>query len=325
MKRSLLLLFGFACCVAASAQSVIFSVGSTSALTVKSGTIFSADSLVLTPGADLTLSSNNMQISHTALSLYPAPTINRVYSLGSQIAFTGTIQLYYQPSELNGNPEWGLKYTDSATGSFWLAQPASTVNTTSHYVQYTAAARNFIGATASHQGTVLALSLVAFTGVWQGSDADLSWMIDQSGEIGEFTVERSTDGTNWTALGDVPGLSGDGVQTYGYDDINPPAGVLMYRLQIHRSSGEVFYSSIVKLSRTTDEGMRLVSLNHSVIAYFEGTTQPEAVRVVNAAGALIRIDRTSRWRYEFDGLTTGIYYLQYEINGKPVTKAFLVN
>jgi hypothetical protein len=324
MRQFLLLSIGLVAGMAASAQT-IFSVGSTTAMTVKSGTLFSADSLVLTPGSDLTLSSNNLQISHTALTLVPAPSITRVYTFASQINFTGTIQLYYQPSELNGNPEPALKYTDSATGSFWLAQSASTVNTTNHYVQYTAAARNFIGATASHQGTVLALSLVAFTGVWQGSDADLSWMIDQTGEVAEFTVERSIDGTSWTAVGDVPGLNGDGIRTYGYDDVNPPVGQLMYRLQIHRAAGSVLYSSVVKLQRNTDEGMRLVSLNHSVIAYFEGSVQPEAVRVVNSAGALIRIDRTSRWRYEFDGLPTGVYYLQYEINGKPATKSFLVN
>ena len=324
MKRSLLILLGFAGSFAVAAQSAIFSVGNGAALTVKSGTIFSADSLVLTPGADWTLSSNNVQVSHTAVTLVPAPGINRVYSLGSQVSFTGTIQLYYRPSELNGNPESALQYTDSSIGSFWLASPSSTVNTTSHYVQQAAVARNFIGATASHQGTVLALSLTAFSGVWRGDEASLSWMIDQSGEIAGFTVERSTDGTQWTTLGQVAGISGDGIRTYGYADANPPTGIVLYRLWVHRSSGEAFYSSIVKLQRTAGESLRLLSQDHSVIAYFAGA-QPEAVRIVNAGGALIRVDKTPRWRYEFDGLPAGVYYLQYEINGQPATKGFLIN
>ena len=324
MKRILLLSVLYACCLAAGAQTVIFSVGSSTALTVKSGTVFGADSLVLTPSADWTIASNNLQISHTALSLTPAAGINRVYSLGSQVSFTGTIQLYYQPSELNGNPEAALQYTDSSLGSFWLASASSIVNMTSHYVQQAAVARNFIGATASHQGVVLALSLTAFAGVWQGDAVDLSWMIDQSGEVGYFTIERSSDGSQWAELGDVAGIPGDGIRTYGYDDVHPPAGVVLYRLLVHRSSGKEFYSSVVKLQRLADEGLRLVAQSHSVIVYFTGS-QPSAVRIVNAAGALTGMDRGSRWRYEFSGLPTGVYYLQYELNGQALTKGFLIN
>jgi len=327
MKRFFIFSIHLVCGVVflpAGAQTVVFSVGSGSALTVKSGTLFSADSLVLTPSADWTVAANNLQISHTALNLIPAPGINRVYSLGSQVAFTGTIQLYYQPSELNGNPEAVLQYTDSSLGSFWLASASSSVNTTSHYVQQAAVARNFIGATASHQGTVLALSLTAFAGAWQGDAVALSWMIDQSGEVGYFTIERSTDGSFWTELGDVAGIAGDGIRTYGYTDVQPPAGVVLYRLLVHRSSGKEFYSSVVKLQRSADEGLRLVVQGHAVIVYFTGM-QPSAVRVVNAAGALIGVDRGLRWRYEFDALPTGVYYLQYEINGQAVARGFVIH
>jgi len=327
MKRFFLFSIHLVCGVAfltAGAQTVVFSVGSGSALTVKSGTLFSADSLVLTPSADWTVAANNLQISHTALNLMPAPGITRVYSLGSQVAFTGTIQLYYQPSELNGNPEAVLQYTDSSLGSFWQASASSSVNTTSHYVQQAAVARNFIGATASHQGTVLALSLMAFAGMWQGDAANLSWMINQSGEIADFTIERSSDAGQWTELGVVTGISGDGIRTYSYLDANPPTGVVLYRLLVHRSTGQEFYSSVVRLQHSADEGLRLVAQGHSVTAYFTGA-QPSAVRIVNAAGALIGVDRGSRWRYEFDTLPAGVYYLQYEVNGQAVARGFVIH
>jgi hypothetical protein len=149
-------------------------------------------------------------------------------------------------------------------------------------------------------------------------------MIDQSGEIADFTVERSGDGTHWTEVGVVAGVSGDGVRSYGYDDVNPPAGVVLYRLLVRRSSGSTFYSTVVRLQRAVDDGLRLVAGGHSVIAYFTGV-QPDAVRIVNAAGALVGVDKTSRWRYSFDGLPTGVYYLQYEINGQSHARGFLVN
>src|SRR5579859_6187555 len=208
MRLFLLLTIGLAGAIPVNAQTTVLSVGSTSSLTIKNGTVFSADSLVLTPSSDLTLASNTIQVSPTAVAVSPVPGINRAYYLGSQVNFTGTIQLYYQLSELNSNPESALKYTDSAVGGSWLASASSTVNTTNHYVQQAAVARNFIGATASHQGTVLALSLISFSGAWQGDEAGLAWIIDQAGEIADFTIDRSSDGANWTDIGTVAGLPG---------------------------------------------------------------------------------------------------------------------
>jgi hypothetical protein len=122
----------------------------------------------------------------------------------------------------------------------------------------------------------------------------------------------------------VAGIAGDGIRTYGYTDVQPPAGAVLYRLLVHRSSGKEFYSSVVKLQRSADEGLRLVVQGHAVIVYFTGM-QPSAVRVVNAAGALIGVDRGLRWRYEFDALPTGVYYLQYEINGQAVARGFVIH
>jgi hypothetical protein len=323
MRTLLLLAIGLAGTLAVRSQT-IFSVGSSSALTIKNGTIFDANGLVLTPGSDFTLSSNNVAKSSTAVTVSPAPGINRVYTWGSQITFTGTIQLYYQLSELNGNPESALQYTDSAIGGTWLASASSSVNTTSHYVQQSATARNFIGATASHQGTVLALSLISFTGAWDGDQAGLAWVINQSNEVADFTVDRSMDGITWTTIGAVNGQPGDGLKSYNFSDANPPAGTVLYRLELHRSSGQTFYSSIVKLQRGDDSRIRLVTQAKSVIVYFDGV-QPAAVRVVNAGGVLMRVDMTSRPRYEFSGLAAGIYYLQYEGNGQTGVRSFLID
>jgi len=323
MRTYILLFIGFAGCLSGYAQTTVISVGGASSMTIKSGTIFSADSLVLTPGTDFTLSSNNIQVSPTAVTVAPAPGINRVFTLGSQVTFTGTIQLYYQPSELNGNPESSLLYTDSAVGGAWLAEGSSTVNTTSHFVQYAAAAQPFIGATASHQGIVLAISLVSFAGAWEGNNIGLQWVINQSREAADFVVDRSTDGLTWTRIGNVSGRSGDGLYTYGFADIAPPAGPLLYRLEIVHSSGQTTYSNIVRLRKDQDSHVQLLIKSHGATVYFDGA-QPSSIRLVNAAGQTIWTDKTSRSRYDLDGLPTGVYFLQYEINGQPGIKRLLI-
>lgn len=323
MRTNILLAIAVAGSLATQAQTTVLSVGATS-MTVKSGTVFSADSLVLTPSSDWTLASNKVQISHTAVNIAPAPGINRVYTLGSQISFTGTIQLYYLPSELNGNPESSLQFTDSALGGAWLASTTGTVNTTSHYVQQTAAALSFIGATASHQGIILALSLISFTAAWHDQEIGLTWVINQAQDMGNYTVERSTDGVSWTAIGTVPGEPGNGLFTYGFTDDAPPPGAIFYRLEILDEAGQTSYSYILRMQKTPDNDIRLVALDRSVTIYFNGG-MPTSVRIINAVGETMRIDRTSRQQYTFSGLPTGVYFVQYERNGNTGAKGFLIN
>ena len=323
MRTNILLAIAVAGSLATQAQTTVLSVGATS-MTVKSGTVFSADSLVLTPSSDWTLASNKVQISHTAVNIAPAPGINRVYTLGSQISFTGTIQLYYLPSELNGNPESSLQFTDSALGGAWLASTTGTVNTTSHYVQQTAAALSFIGATASHQGIILALSLISFTAAWHDQEIGLAWVINQAQDMGNYTVERSTDGVSWTAIGTVPGEPGNGLFTYGFTDDAPPPGAIFYRLEILDEAGQTSYSYILRMQKTPDNDIRLVALDRSVTIYFNGG-MPTSVRIINAVGETMRIDRTSRQQYTFSGLPTGVYFVQYERNGNTGAKGFLIN
>jgi hypothetical protein len=323
MRSNILLAIVLAGSLATQAQTTVLSVGATS-MTVKSGTIFSADSLVLTPSSNWTLSSNNVQVSHAAVNVAPAPSINRVYTLGSQTSFTGTIQLYYQPSELNGNPESSLLFTDSAVAGAWLVSGTSTVNTTSHYVQQTAAALSFIGATASHQGIILALSLISFTAVWQGQEIGLAWVINQAQDMGNYTVQRSTDGTSWTTIGTVSGEPGNGLFTYGFTDDAPPTGAIFYRLEILDEAGQTSYSYILRMQKTQDNNIRLVAWDRSVTVYFDGAW-PTSVRIINSVGETMRIDKTSRQQYTFSGLPTGVYFAQYELSGNKGAKGFLIN
>jgi hypothetical protein len=322
MKSILLpaLLAGF---LVSEAQTTVISVGGSPTLLIKSGTIFSADSLVLTPGADFTLSSNNIKVSPVAVNLAPRPSIDRVYYLGSQIVYTGTIQVYYQPSELNGNPEASLQYTDSALSSTWFASSTSTVNTTSHFVQQTASARPFIGVTASSQATTLALTLISFSGAWKGDQAGLEWVINQSDEMAGFVVESSINGTDWKKIGEVAGLPGNGLYTYDFTDTNPSSINMFYRIEVLRASGQVDYSPIVKLTKEEDNTFKLVASGNTVTVLFTGA-QPASVRLINPLGQIIRIDRTSRPEYAFYGLFPGVYFMQYERNGQTGAKGFLI-
>src|SRR5579862_4824052 len=103
------------------AQHNVFSAGSSQTLTITSGTTFSADSLVLLPTSDITIASNALLETPVSVFGVPNNSISRVYYLNNPITFSGSVEIYYQLSELNGNTEGALKFSDSTIGNyFWL-------------------------------------------------------------------------------------------------------------------------------------------------------------------------------------------------------------
>jgi len=323
MRSYILLSVLLANSVAAPAQNLILSVGNTTSLTITTGTIFSADSLVLIPGSNFTLSSNDIQMSHVPVSVGLNPSIDRVYYLSNPISFTGTIQLYYQPSELNGIPESSLKYTDS-TGGTWLAESTSSVNTSLHYVQFAALNQSFNGSTASGPITVLLLSLMSFTGNWNQEYPALDWVVNQTDQTESFDVESSSNATSWQVIGEVNGQDGNGTVSYPFNDNNPSSNNMYYRIKMIDPSGKFAYSNVLELQKAGyNKNIRLTVNNNAVAVYFSGA-QPTAVRFINVLGQVLKSDMTSKQEYDINGLNSGVYFFQYELNGQWGVRKFVV-
>ena len=308
------------------AQNTVFSVGTVTSMTVKASTLFSADSLVLTPGTDLVLSNNILTETATPVQMGSNGTIKRVFNFDNPVTYTGLLQLYYNPAtELNGNTEAGLVYFDSASGGVWTKSTTSTVNTATHYVQQTLSSHPFLSASATSTIVTLPLSLISFTGAWQGNSVPLQWAVDQENEGVNFTVYSSVDASSWQSIATVPGVPGNGLYTYDYTDFQPAGSPMYYRIALNEASGEVIYSNIVVVHRpgAGDPNLRLVADDHSVHVWFDNE-EPTAIRIVNAGGQLIHVDPASHVRYDVYGLMSGVYFLQYNVENVWNTREFLV-
>lgn len=326
MKKILLPVSLVLAALHSGAQKTVFSVGTVTSMTVKASTLFSADSLVLTPGTDLLMSNNILTETATPVQIASNGTIKRVFYFGNQLTYTGLLQIYYDPAtELNGNTEAGLVYFDSSSGGTWTKSMTSTVNTATHYVQQTLSAHPFLSASATSTIVTLPLSLVSFTGAWQGNSVPLQWAVDQENEGVNFTVYSSTDASNWQPIATVPGVPGNGLYTYDYTDFQPAGSPIYYRIALNEASGAVIYSNIVIVHRpgAGDPNLRLVADDHSVHVWFDNE-QPAAIRIVSAAGQLIHVDPASRVRYDVYGLMSGVYFLQYNVENVWNTREFLV-
>ena len=118
----------------------IIAVASGESFNVKSGTIIGAEGLDLTPSSDFSLTSSltrKATVSNTTTIAH----INRGYKFGATTNnYSGTLQLNYQDSELNGLAESGLKLLYH-NGSSWATDSGSTNDATANAVTATLTAK----------------------------------------------------------------------------------------------------------------------------------------------------------------------------------------
>jgi len=92
----------------------------------------------------------------------------------------------------------------------------------------------------------LPVELTTFTGAKSGADVNLKWSTATEHSSSYFNVQRSTNGTEFTAIGKVNSVGNSSTpQYYNFTDANVPQGNLYYRLQQVDADGKSVYSSVV--------------------------------------------------------------------------------
>lgn len=93
---------------------------------------------------------------------------------------------------------------------------------------------------------ILPVDLLSFTGQKVGSDVALQWVTSSETNNAYFTIQKSTDGINWTQLDTVAGQGTTTAQTtYNYTDVNPYSGANYYRLLQTDFNGNITNTSNV--------------------------------------------------------------------------------
>jgi trimeric autotransporter adhesin len=97
-------------------------------------------------------------------------------------------------------------------------------------------------------GPVLAVDLLSFNGKLVESKGQVSWTTSLEDEPVVYIVERSTDGRNFIATGEVKGYyNGSNNNRYTFTDPVAVVDKIWYRLAIVTASGKKKYSSIIQL------------------------------------------------------------------------------
>ena len=316
---------GLLCLLPALSAISQVGIGSTGSLFIANGTTFSADSLILIPSADLTLSSNSIVKSTSPVgSSTPGITsITRVYNLGAPITYSGTLGLIYRDAELGSNTESLLQiaYTPATAGP-WVTTMGGTVNTTTNYVNNTFSPTPIQNVTATTAGIILPITQLDFSAQLDDQFVLVSWKVASTTPLVGFNIESSIDGRNWKTTAYMPAVQDE--EAYSFKDADLNFAIRYYRIVITEASGQTDYTNIVSVRRPTAAvALQIVSSGGDRIVNFPNAT-PEGIQLYDLNGRLLRKMDLSQSSYNIGAIPPGIYILRFKVASEEnVRKVFL--
>jgi len=153
----------------------------------------------------------------------------------------------------------------------------------------------------SGSSTPLPVELMQFSGTADHGVNHLSWITASETNCDYFDVEKSHNGTEFSAFGTVQG-SGNSTTTnhYTLNDENPFYGTSYYRLKQTDYDGNYHYSNVVKIS----------NISYTI----------SSVDVYTLQGQLIASVQSAPNSHSLNNLTPGIYLLYYHTSKGDIVK-----
>jgi hypothetical protein len=176
-----------------------------------------------------------------------------------------------------------------------------------------------------HAGnTVLPVSLASFNAVRSGSVNKLNWTTTIEVNLDNFTVQRSTNGRDFTEIGKVSATGNSGsTVNYAFTDNNPVKALNYYRLMIVDRSGQVKYSDIrtVRNEGTADVSVTPNPVKSVAVLKVTSDVQDKATIVISDMGGKIVYRNnatiavgTNTVPLEIAALSAGTYVVKVQLN-----------
>lgn len=195
-----------------------------------------------------------MQSPLTEVSLLEYWDVNRTVTSDSV-----KLTLFWEDASVSGIQNCDYLTMAHFTGGQWIEEPA-TVNsgsvcsgtgTGSITMNRTVSTFSPFGF-GSSGGSALPIKLVSFDAVSEEKAVKTNWVTSLEINNDYFTVERSTNGVDFTEVGRVDGAGNSTItRNYTFYDENPVQGTSYYRLKQTDYDGTFAYSHIATVSRTS--------------------------------------------------------------------------
>ncbi|WP_254560180.1 T9SS type A sorting domain-containing protein [Dyadobacter diqingensis] len=250
MKPILILL----CCltISGSYAQVGVNIGN-EGMTVKAGTVFTFEDLVLTPSADFSPKVTVLYKSNIPVSINSKNSINYVFRFINEVNYNGKAQINFVPAELNGNDKNKLQiahYTNGVLG--YILSPGTLFNN-QIYSTFTDSKLKLI--TAVEPANALPVKLIEFTAKSESQTSVLRWATAFETNAAYFEIEHSADAKTWKNIGRIEAV-GESSQYNSYRFVHGDVsnGINYYRLKMTDKDDSYAFSSIKNVDfKNSDE------------------------------------------------------------------------
>ena len=143
----------------------------------------------------------------------------------------------------------------------------------------------------------LPLHLLHFSGVLNTEAVALQWQSEQETNFSHFTIQRSFDGINFTALGNINGSGNNSRNDYTYhdNDLKNQRQVqkVFYRLQLMDKDGSFSYSKILRFDLKQTAATNIIVFPnpavHSLnISFAQGKPGKVTISITNMKGMTVK-------------------------------------
>lgn len=157
---------------------------------------------------------------------------------------------------------------------------------------------------------LLAANLVAFEGKWENRAAMLQWAAETDGSSEIFTLERSSTGSDFEEVAQVPFAQEDGVSTYEYLDKEATLGLNYYRIRWHDVNGATAFSKTITLTRP-ENGFSIYPNPASDFVNIQLDFDAE-VRLVNMKGQVLKQVKLDQGKHpiSLNEIPEGVYLVE---------------
>jgi len=172
----------------------------------------------------------------------------------------------------------------------------------------------------------LPVSLKAFTVSVDGNHAILNWATATELNTSHFNVQHSTDGSNFSNIGNVKAM-GNGANSYQFTDKSPANGTNYYRLQSVDKDGSYTYSKVVSALFTINNSPLTIYPNPAKDNITINGNHIASIQVLDNIGRLVSVqsvkDATNP-SITVASLPAGVYHLRIQTtDGSINTIAFI--
>jgi hypothetical protein len=176
-----------------------------------------------------------------------------------------------------------------------------------------------------------------FKGEKQGNTNRLAWKTYSEINTNVFEVERSYNGTDYSRIGTIDATGASSGSTYSYDDKTYTGTIAYYRLKQVDLSGDYTYSNIVMLKSAgiTEPGMTVLNNpfhNKIDLSLYTPVQSKAVINLLDATGKLVYTSTADisgntvlTVSPAAKSLSTGLYIIQVQLNGRTFTKKVIKN